>query len=273
MSAAPALRARAGRVAAAGLCALASSCVVACAPPGWSAGAGIEHSRWQEFDASGRRLVREQGSLATLALGLDVQCQGWAWQVALARGQGRRGYDGLSSGHAPLRTSSGIERHTVEYAARMAVAADWSAGARLAYRQLDRDIAGAGAVRGYAERFSDGQLALGLHHLQALGAALQLGTEVWLGGGPAGRLALQLPHADAAVLRLGRSRLLELGLSLRGAGPATATPGWRAQLVYRRERFGAGPAQALWRNGVPVGGAAQPATQREALSLQALATW
>jgi hypothetical protein len=266
------IRALAG--AAAGLlCVTAAPARADCTPPAWVLAAGAEHSDWQERDAAGRALLREQGTLATLVLDLGFGCRGVDWRVALGYAQGRRAYQGLSSTGAAVATASGIERHTLALGGLLPLGGRWSTGARVGYRQLRRDIADAGAVLGYAERFTDWQAAVALRRDVDLGSALVLGAELWLGGGPPGRVALQLPHTDPAVLPLGASRLLEFGLVLRASTATAALPRWSARLNYRRERFAAGPAQALWHNGVLAGGALQPLTHRSALGLQLGASW
>ena len=255
------------------LCAAPGPASAGCGPPGWSLAAGAEHSRWQEFDAQGRPLLLEQGPLATLALALAADCAGVDWRLVVVLAAGRRDYEGWSSNGAPLATSSRVERMALGLGALAPLVGAWSAGLRLGGRQLEREIASAGAVTGYAERFSDWKAAVGLRHERAVGASWRGAAELWLGGGPGGRLALQLPHADAALLRLGPSRLLEARLALHAAGPGVMPAGWGLQWVYRREHFAAGPAQALLRQGLRVGGAAQPATRESALGLQASLAW
>lgn len=241
----------------------------ACQPLAWTVGAGAEHSRWQEFDAQGGRLLIEQGTLGRLDLALSSRCAAIDWQLTLALASGRRGYDGRSSSGAPLSTHSAIDRSALAMAAWLPVADGWSMGGQLVYRQLRRNIASAGPVSGYAEVFSDSHALALLRHQSRLGGRLGLTAELGLGAGPPGRLALQLPYADAAVLRLGASRLLQAGLGLRLGATAEPASSWQLQLSYRAERFAAGRPQVLLRHGQVVGGAAQPETRQSALGLQA----
>ena len=123
----------------------------------------------------------------------------------------------------------------------------------------ERDIAGQGNVLGYPERFAYWQAALGARYQAVLGARVRLTASAWLGGGPGGRVKLDLPRADPVTLNLGSSRLLALGLELEGGEAATqAGWSWQAGVSYRREQTSAGPAKTLVRNGIPVGAALQP---------------
>lgn len=260
-----------------------------CGP--WQIGlaAGAEHSRWQEHDAGGRRLLQEDGVLATLALHAGARCAGLDWQATLAAAQGGRDYVGSSSTGAPLQTRSHIVRQQLQLQALRPLDGGWSVGARLAHRWLQRDLQGVGAVQGYDEHFASWQAAAGLVTGRPAGtwgggAGVPLAWQagLWLGGGPPGRMRLQLPQTDAATLRLGASRLvqLQLGLCAAAADPVSA-PGcsaaaagrWRVDLVWQHEQAGAGPAAALRRQGALVGGAAQPATRQRTLGLQAALTW
>lgn len=244
--------------------------------------AGAEHSRWQEHDSDGRRLLQEDGVLATLALDAGTRCAGLDWQATLAVAQGRRDYDGRSTTGVPLRTHSRIARQQLQLQALQPLAGDWSAGVRLAHQWLQRDLLGVGAVQGYDEHFTHWQAAAGLVLDRPAGAwagaPLALRAGLWLGGGPPGRMRLHLPQADATTLRLGASRLVQLQLGLcearsASACSATAASRWRVDLVWQQSQSGAGPATALRQQGVLVGGVAQPATRQRALGLQAALTW
>lgn len=261
--------------AAALLPAMATGAVAACTAPQWALSAGAEHSRWQEHDSNGLLLLQESGTLATLALQGQATCHGLLWRATLGLADGRRGYQGVSSTGQPIRSHSGIKRKQVQLTALLPLAGGWSAGAALGHQQLRRDIASAGTVKGYPERFVRWEGAALLAHSQQLQLGLMLQTELQLGGGPGGRLHLHLPTADALTLRLGHSLSAQLTLALQAA-PATASPllqGWRIALVAGQTRSGAGPAATLWRNGLPVGAAAQPAIRQTALGLQAALQW
>jgi hypothetical protein len=235
-------------------------------------GADIERSRWQEFDAQGASLVQEQGDLQGGGLVLVGLGLGAEWRAEWLQVSGHRDYQGVSSAGAPIHTTSQVQRQTASLAGWVPLAGHWSAGARLGVRRLDRDIASVGAVRGYPERFEDWQVSAGAGYALLRGPASTLSATAWLGAGPGGRSTLQLPQADPTTLRLGSSRLLELGLTWQGdLAAATGVPGWQwwVQGLYRQERFGAGPATVVLRNGVIVGAAAQPETRQTTGALRA----
>jgi hypothetical protein len=248
----------------------------ACEPVAWAWQAGAEHSRWQEHADSGRRLLQERGTLATLAGQATLACGGLRWEARLGVADGRRGYQGESSGGQPIRTRSQVRRLHWQAAALMPVpgwGAGWQVGAALGQARLWRDIASAGPVLGYPERFDQWQASALLDHQRPLQSGLALQARLALGGGPAGRLLLQLPTADPAHLRLGASAVAQLDVTLLGGGAADAAAGWRIGLLWRQQRTGAGPAAPLWRGTLLVGAAAQPAIRQTDLGLQAGWQW
>lgn len=243
----------------------------ACTAPTLGAAMGVATSRWQEQDAQGRTLVRERGNLPTLEMRATTACEGWTLAGRAALASGRRGYDGVDSRGAALHTHSDLHDLQLSIDLLRTVAPDTAVGLRLVQREIRRDIRGTGTVLGYPERFRYAQLALGAQHRWRLTPSLQLGVTAWLGGGPGGHMDLRLPTADAARLSLGASRTAQATLRLGNTPAADAADRWQwgAELGWRHERLRAGPVTTLVRNGVPVGGAAQPATKLSQLSLQA----
>jgi len=235
--------------------------------------AGAERSRWEEFDARGGSLVRERGTLAMAGLRAGGHCSALDWEAAFSRSQGTRGYDGVSSTQQALQTHSRLRVQALELSAWRPLGAGWALGAQLGHHQVRRDIAGSGPVLGYAERFDAAQAALGARYQAALGAGLRLTASGWLGGGPGGRVKVDLPNAEPAVLPLGSSRLAALALQLEGGEPAQAGWSWQAALAYRFEESRAGAARPLLRNGVPVGAALQPRTVQQHLGASAAAVY
>jgi hypothetical protein len=113
-------------------------------------------------------------------------------------------------------------------------------------------------VLGYPERFTYLQLALGARYQAALGERVRLTASGWIGGGPGGRVEIDLPRADPVSLSLGANRLLELSLQLDSGESVQPGWSWQAGVAYRREHTGAGTPKVITRNGVPVGVALQP---------------
>jgi hypothetical protein len=247
----------------------------ACGAVDWDWQAGATHSLWHEHTEAGRRLVHERGTLGTLAGEAAAVCSGLRWEAQLGLAEGRRGYQGESSAGQPIATHSRIRRLQGQVALLLPVPAlgpGWHTGAALGHVRLWRDIASVGAVLGYPERFDQWQASAVVDHRRALQPGLGLQARLALGGGPAGRLLLHLPSADAARLRLGTSRMVQLEVTLLGGGLA-APAGWHAGLHWRHQRTAAGPSATLWRGTLPVGAAAQPAVRQTDLGLQAGWRW
>lgn len=240
-----------------------------CAAPVPALSAGVERSQWEEFDAQGRSLVRETGTLKRIGFDLTVQCAGLAWTAQWKHGAGRRNYDGVTNTQVPVRTTSHLASDALSLVGMAALGERWAVGGRLSYHQLDRDIDGAGTVLGYPERYTYGLAALGVRYQLMLGEQLQLALTGWLGGNTGGRLWVHLPHADAVALPLGRTALLESSVQLTSAPTTSAGWSWQAILNYRQEITAAGQAHALLRNGVLVGAAAQPSMRQDLLGVQA----
>lgn len=237
--------------------------------------AGAERSQWEEFNAQGRSLLREQGTLKTAGLQLAGRCRTVDWAAHWTLGRGDRDYDGMTNTGAPFQTHSRLQAQQLALQGWLPVHAGWALGAQLGYRHIQRDIAGQGSVLGYPERFGYWQAALGARYQVALGAQLQLAVSGWAGGGPGGRVRVDLPRADPVTLPLGSSRLLALGVELGSPTAALVQPGWSWQLgaAYRHERIGAGGARTLVRNGLPVGSALQPRIVQRHLGASAGATY
>lgn len=229
---------------------------------------GVQHSQWQEFNAQGRKLVDESGLLRRVGLRLDGACTDWQWVAQWAQASGSRDYDGVSSANQPIQTTSRLRTQQLQLEAWLPVDPHWAWGTRLGWTQLDRDLASVGNVQGYPEQFRYVQAAMGGRYTLADLGGLRWTLSGWLGGGPGGTLYLQLPNTDAAHLRLGRSQLAQLGVQLElPAAEARSGWSWRLGWQVQQEQMQAGPAQAITRNGILVGGAAQPKTRQTSMGL------
>ncbi len=267
----------------------ANAAAAGCAVPEPGAALWLGHSRWDESDAQGRRLLRESGTLAGARLGLALRCAGWHGEAHAGWRAGQRDYRGLSSSGAVIRTHSDIEERSLRVSLWRPLSPTSSGRTELAlglrgeWRSLDRDLASVGLVQGYPEQHRQAALAVGLAAQQgslsisSTPAGWHWGAELWLGGGPRGTVDVRLPTADAARLRTGRSVFGEAALSLRSAGFAAEKrpAGWahELRLNLRDERIAAGPSAPLWRHGVLVGSASQPRHRLVDAGLQATVVW
>lgn len=213
--------------------------------------------------------MRERGTLIRAGITADLSCDRWQWQLALARSEGRRAYDGVSNTNFPIQTHSDLAITDASMVGWTPIAERWAGGLRLNHRTIHRDIASTGRVRGYPEEFTYWQAATGLRYERPLRPGVVIAAEGWLGGGAGGSLSLNLPNADRAQLRLGNSRLAEVALQISSPALAPAGRGWswRVRTAYQWQGIAAGPAATLMRNGVPVGGALQPETRQRTLGL------
>ncbi len=246
-----------------------------CQAPWGEAGVGRELSQWDEHDAQGRRLLRERGWLTATELSLGARCLGLDWQAGWGVASGGRDYSGQSVNGAPLFTTSQVRQHSLKLQALMPLPSGWSLGVRTRYQAIDRHIQDAGPILGYPERFELWQAALGGRFEPALAGPWCLAIQGWVGAGPGGRVQLKLPNADAARLPLGPSLGAELAARVIWSASAPSGPGWHAQLGLTGsvERIQAGAARALTRNGLVVGGAAQPRVEPSTWQIQAGLVW
>jgi hypothetical protein len=244
-----------------------------CDSPSLGALTGVERSQWEEFDAQGRSLVRERGTLNVAGLQASGHCGTGDWTAQWTRSQGQRAYDGVTTTQLPLQTQSQLRAQALTLAAWLPLSQGWAVGSQFGYREVAREIASQGPVLGYPERFTYLQLALGARYQAALGERVHLTASGWLGGGPGGRVRVDLPRADPVTLSLGSHRLLELSLQLGGGPAARLGWSWQAGVAYRCELTGAGTPEVIVRNGVPVGVAQQPRFVQQHLLATAVATY
>lgn len=267
-------------------CVPAAALLAAAAPAlgcGWSAAVQplAEDSRWDEDAGNGARPVRERGVLRGVGIALRADCALGEFAVAAERARGERDYDGRSSSGAAVVSRSAL-RTTAWHGwwwspAAGGTTAGWRWGALVRWREVSRAIGSAGGALGSDEIHSYAQAALAVRYMLPVGSDVAAAASSWrleaaAGGGPPGRMALRLPTADAATLRLGSSRLLLLGAAWESA-PSARGASWLAGVRWTLEHTGAGAAQALLRHGVVVGGAVQPATRQSSLSATAALRW
>lgn len=236
--------------------------------------AGVERSRWHESDASGAGLVEEEGNLAKIGIEASLICERSEWDLRWARSEGRRTYEGVTNTQAPVETVTDVRADEFSLIAMRLLDEQVSIGLRAEHRNIHRSIRSTGVALGYPERFRYWSVAAGARYRHWLGEQRAVSMNGWVGGGPGGRLWIDLPRADPVELRLGNSRMLELGLQFESVRPQSEPRGWSwsAGLTYRVEVLGAGDPQVVFRGSVPVGVAAQPRTTQTSVGFFAKAT-
>lgn len=246
-----------------------------CSAPEIGAVAGADQSRWYEYGAQGARLVKEDGRLWRTGIRAALSCATLEWSFDWLHNAGRRDYEGFTNTRVPVRTVTHIDADELSLAVLHPFTAGATAGLRLGLSDIDRTIESTGLAVGYPERFRYWSAAVGGRYTWALGEGLGAAVHGWVGGGPAGRLRVDLPGADPAELRLGSSRLLEMGIRIGSGSPRSRSGGWSwaAGLTFRDETMRAGEPQVLRVGSVPVGVAAQPRTTQRTLALFAIASF
>lgn len=223
-----------------------------------------EWQQWHETASDGRRLVAEDGRLGGLTSTLR-----WApteaASLALSLGvlQGVRDYRGVTNLGQAAQTRSDVEHGFVRLdavcACRLSTADwQWQPSAAAEYWQWRRHLRDAGLARGYAERYRQGLMLVGLQGRSDSGWLAKL--EV--GGGTGGHNRVELPGRDAAKLPLGAARTLRATLG------ASLAPDWQWRLAAERLTVNAGDERAITLQGVPVQSAHQPRTSLSRFQLQ-----
>lgn len=223
----------------------------------WQAGYVSDLSDWNEFDASGRKLVHESGTLQGVALSASLRCGDWKLQGQLSQLDGSRLYDGQTSTGVPVTSQSALRQRQGHLQASLNVTDAWQFGGRLSGQTLWRDIASAGGASGYPERFDWTLLSLGAQWKTGLGPG-QLTLAAWAGTQLMSSMVLTLPGRDPATLPLGSISQAELAAGWR----TQLSPAWHVQVDvrYRRTDIDQGADVVIMRNGAPVGMAHQPRT-------------
>lgn len=236
------------------------------AEPVWRAelAAQQEWQQWRETSGDGRRLVAEDGRLGGLAATLHWTPSETA-KLALRAGilQGVRDYQGVTSLGQAAQTRSDVEHgfarlHAVLPHSLSIADWQWQPSVAAEYWQWRRHLRDAGMARGYAERYRQGVMLVGLQGRSESGWLAQL--EV--GGGMGGHNRVELPGRDTARLPLGAARTWRATLG------ASLAPDWRWSLVAERMTVNAGEERAITLQGVPVQSAHQPRTGLSRLQLQ-----
>jgi len=228
----------------------------------------LQQSIWTESGLlGGSRSLRERGRLPTAGLELRWLEGKWVWSVLAEGVRGERRYEGYTNTGQRLSLDSGVRAGRFQASIEWELLAGWRLGARAQAERVHRVLGSTATVQGYPERFDDLVVSAGLMRSWAgpMGDGWQV--EGWIGAGPPGRMWVQLPGADPARLRLGTSRAASTGVQWTSEpfGTRGGDGGWqlRFRLAHGGKITEAGPAHPITRNGLLVGGAAQPRTKQE----------
>jgi hypothetical protein len=220
--------------------------------------AGVEHSEWHEFASSGKRLVREQGTLPFAALEAKLACGRGGLTARGLVAQGDWDYSGVSSTGSALNTTSRRSNSelmlTYSYAATPRLEPFFSAG----ISSGKRDIRSAGPVLGYPEEYRLYPLHAGLQWRPAVFEdRLLLAARVGTALRP--QVNVQLPGRDPLTLNLGRTR--SAGFSAEWSVGKQVVGQWVLATSWQQTRINASSPGVVTRDGVPTGIASQPRIQ------------
>lgn len=236
----------------------------------WSIGAelGVLESRWREVDDRGATLLRERGHLPEAALTLAARGPGSLQALLrLSHAEGRRAYDGQTQAGVPLGTRTDLREQALQLQALWGDEDGWRVGARLTGAITHRGIRSTPLAAGYPERHQRWLSTLVLATGGPLATTgMRWGVEGIAGGGPAGRMDVDLPGYDAVRLQTGRATTA--GAAARLSGRWAGAWHWRLELQHQATRSGAGTAAALLRAGQVVGSVSQPASRASTTRLQ-----
>ncbi|NCN71906.1 MAG: hypothetical protein GW907_12345 [Betaproteobacteria bacterium] len=215
-------------------------------------------SNWQEFDSTGRELVRESGKLTGPQLSAALTCSGWRLQAEVTQLDGDRRYDGQTSSGVNVLSSSALHRIDRQLQASVNVTKDLQVGLRVSNHRTWRDIASAGGASGYPERFEWTLLSVGSQWSKPVSFG-QLTLGAWVGTQLDSSMTLNLPGRDQTTLLLGKIHQVELQLGWE----VPVTPSWslHANVRYRKIEVSQGADGIVTKNGFPVGVAHQPQTR------------
>lgn len=218
--------------------------------------AGITNaSQWDEYNAIGRKLVHESGTLRGAQLSAAYQCNRWIYQTQLSQLSGSRLYEGQTSLGVPVNSNSNLQQTKTHFQANWLVTDDWQIGARIENNSTSRDILSAGGASGYPERFDWTTLSVGAHWAIDLGPGkLMLGALA--GKSISSQLSVTLPGKDESKVALGSIKQFELS----SGWSMPIGPSWtlQADLGYRLTNIAKSNEFVVRRSGAAVGIAHQP---------------
>lgn len=248
----------------AGLVPVLCACAVMPAHAQWQVGAGpgLRYAVHDEYDAAGRRLVRERGWLPGIVLQAAYTTGPLTWRAGAEGYQGAIDYDGHTQTGVSATSTTSTRLAAVNAGAAYALAGDVSLLALVETDRWRRDIAGTATALGLQETYRSTRLFAGAARTWRPAAGrLTADAALFLSTPEHMRVAFS-GHFDPARLDLGRARGLRLGLGLR---PANA-PWLELHTRYDRARTPRSGLAPLTADGQFRGTITQPEHTRQALT-------
>lgn len=243
------------------LCALA-------APPAhaqWQVGAGpgLRYAAHTEYDAAGRRLVRETGWLPGVALQAAYTTGPLTWRAGADWYLGDIGYGGRTQAGVPASSTTSTTLAAVAVGAAWALASDVALLAAVEADRWQRDIAGTASATGLQESYRSTRLYAGAARTGRF-AAGTLAAEASLFTSAPERMRVGFSgRFDPAVFDGARAHGLRLGLALR---PAQA-PWLEVRARFDQATTPRSGDVPLTANGQYRGSIAQPEHTRQAMTV------
>jgi hypothetical protein len=248
-------------------------CALACAPAHaqWQVGAGpgLRHAVNAEYDAAGRRLVRESGWLPGVALQAAYTAGPLTWRGGVDWYRGDIDYAGRTQAGVPAGSTTATTLAAVRAGAAYALAGGTALLASVEADRWQRDIAGTASAAGLQETYRSTRLYAGAAQTwrPAVGA-LTLDASLFRSTPEHMRVGFSGVF-DPASFDGGRARGVRLGLALR---PARAP--WlelRTRLDHAKvPRSGSVPLMA---DGHYQGMITQPEHTRQAFTIEVAALY
>jgi len=242
------------------LCALAAAPVHA----QWQIGAGpgLRHAVHAEYDAAGRRLVRESGWLPGILVQAAYTAGPLTWRGGADWYRGDIDYAGRTQAGVPASSTTATTLASVNAGAAYALAGGVALVASVEADRWRRDIAGTASAAGLQETYRSTRLLVGAARTWRPAAGrLTADASLFLSTPEHMRVAFS-GRFDPASVDLGRARGLRLGLALRPAN----VPWLELRTRYDHVRTPRSGDVALTADGQFRGTIAQPEHTRRALT-------
>lgn len=238
---------------------LSTSCTAACLDSAATFQVGVERQVWQEFSASGQRLVREKGELPFASLGAELACDWGKVSLRASQTQGKRDYTGFSTAGVAFTTESALRNSDLMASYAYPLVQQLEPFVSAGMLRSRRDIKSAGNVQGYPEEFRMFPVQMGLRWWP-LASSKRLLLSAYMGMSFQPEVKVWLPGRDALLLELGQTR--SAGISAELELGSLANGRFYLGTQWSTTRIAAGKPGIVTRlGGVPTGTASQPRTQ------------